>query len=204
MTRNIFRAASSTLTNIGVQYPVALNLQGLLTSRPFSTVIHGCGDRTLGAINYLESQYGKLDFIGLSPGGAFDQGFTLACQLKLKEGEENSIIHLQHLDCAAAGAVMKGSVLLQEDPHMKHNFSDIEFGQSEEDTLKEMHEKSLKEMKRLKDEELIPQNTKMLSYIADPINNLLLKINEDESHEIIDLTQQNIDNKQENSSNIGR
>ena len=99
---------------------------------------------------------------------------------------------------------MRGSVLLQEDPHMKHNFSDIEFGQSEEDTLKAMHEKSLKEIQRLKDEGSIPQNTEMLSYIVDPINNLLFQINEDGAREIIDLTQQNIDNKQENSANIGR
>ena len=111
---------------------------------------------------------------------------------------------MQHYDCAAAGAAMRGSALIQEDPHMRDNFSDIESGQSEEDTLRAMHGKSLKEMQRLKDEGKIPQNTKMLSYIVDPINNLLFKINEDGAREIIDLTQQNIDKKQENSTNIGR
>ncbi len=124
--------------------------------------------------------------------------------IKIKEGEENSIIHLQHLGCAAARAIMSRSTLLQANPHMNDNFSDIESGQSEEDTLKAMHEKSLKEMQRLKDKGLIPKNTQMLSYIADPDNNRLFKIGENGIEETIDLSQQNRDNKQENSSNIGR
>jgi len=203
ITRSIKNIVSKIVPGNVVQSPLAFNAHRFFQNQQFSTVIHGCGDRTLSAIKYLESEHGAA-FINLTPGGAFDQGFTLACQLKLEEGEENSIIHLQHLDCAAAGAIMRGSVLLQEDPHMKNNFSDIEFGQSEEDTLRAMHEKSLKEMQRLKDEGSIPQNTKMLSYIVDPINNLLFKINEDETREIIDLSQQSIDSKQENSANIGR